>query len=102
MPTPPIMRLQREMPKQELCKHWQEAIRERVKRAGDCPTPKSPSEFFIHHIGEDGLVAWAFNPGPGRTPAPGSLERLKAAAKAWAPMLEKDMWCQTIKEGREP
>ena len=103
MPTRDITRLQRGMSKQALCRNWHAAIQERVKQAEQCPGKKlSASELFTAHIAEDGLIAWAFDPGPGRTPAPGSLERLKAAARIWAPMLESDTWCHTLEKDRRP
>lgn len=38
----------------------------------------------IHtHLAEDALVAWGWDPGHGRTPAPGSQAALAALAKAW-------------------
>lgn len=38
---------------------------------------------LIEHIGDDTLVGWAWNPGVGRTPAPGTQEEAKALVKAW-------------------
>jgi hypothetical protein len=35
------------------------------------------------HFANDDLVAWGWNPGAGRVPAPGSQERLGALIKAW-------------------
>ena len=35
------------------------------------------------HNATDGLVGWAWNPGKGRTPAPGSQEEFGALTKAW-------------------
>jgi hypothetical protein len=35
------------------------------------------------HIAKDDLVAWAWNPGAGRTPAPGTQEQLGALIQAW-------------------
>jgi hypothetical protein len=35
------------------------------------------------HLAKDDLVAWAWNPGPGRTPVPGTQERLGELIKAW-------------------
>ena len=101
MPTAPSMTLDRGISKRELCRRWQVGVRESFAHAGNCPTPKprSVSEFFVHHIEHDGLIAWAFAPGPARAAAPGSLEQLKAAARVWAPALENEAWCQTLKDG---
>jgi hypothetical protein len=39
---------------------------------------------LIDHIGKDTLVGWAWAPGFGRTPAPGTQEQAGALVKAWA------------------
>jgi len=36
------------------------------------------------HVRDDGLVAWGWNPGPGREPAPGSAQTTFEALSAWA------------------
>jgi hypothetical protein len=41
-------------------------------------------EDLIHHIGEDTLVGWAWAPGYGRTPAPGTQKIAGALVAAWA------------------
>lgn len=38
---------------------------------------------LVHHIGDDALVGWAWNPGYGRTPAPGTQAGAKALVQAW-------------------
>ncbi len=35
------------------------------------------------HFAKDDLVAWGWNPGLGRTPVPGTQERLGELIKAW-------------------
>lgn len=40
-------------------------------------------EEMIHHIGEDTLVGWAWAPGYGREPAPGTQKQAKALVEAW-------------------
>ena len=37
----------------------------------------------IHHIGEDTLVGWAWAPGAGRSPAPGTQKQAGALVEAW-------------------
>ncbi|WP_315811487.1 Isoquinoline 1-oxidoreductase subunit [Bradyrhizobium sp. SZCCHNR2028] len=39
---------------------------------------------LIHHMAEDELVGWGWNPGAGRTPAPGSQKQFGELIKAWA------------------
>ena len=38
---------------------------------------------LIHHIGEDTLVGWAWEPGYGRQPAPGTQKQAAALVEAW-------------------
>lgn len=38
---------------------------------------------LVRHIGDDGLVGWAWKPGIGRTPAPGTQQQAKALVQAW-------------------
>ncbi len=40
-------------------------------------------EDLIHHIGEDTLVGWAWAPGYGRAPAPGTQKDAGALVEAW-------------------
>lgn len=99
MPRRAITRLSPDMSKQELCRNWRTAIRESVEHEVQCGTPRmSVTAFFLEHIEHDALIAWVFDPGNGRTKAPGSPKDLQAAARAWAPTLEDDAWCDTIKE----
>ena len=39
---------------------------------------------LLHHLGEDTLVGWAWSPGFGRTPAPGTQARFGEIMRAWA------------------
>jgi hypothetical protein len=38
---------------------------------------------LVEHVGEDTLVGWAWNPGYGRTPAPGTQKQAGALVAAW-------------------
>ncbi len=38
---------------------------------------------LIHHMAEDELVGWGWNPGVGRTPAPGTQKEFGELIKAW-------------------
>lgn len=40
-------------------------------------------EELIHHMAEDSLVGWGWNPGNGRTPAPGTQQEFGALIQAW-------------------
>jgi hypothetical protein len=39
---------------------------------------------LVHHMADDGLVGWGWNPGGKRTPAPGTQAQFGALFKAWA------------------
>jgi hypothetical protein len=39
---------------------------------------------LVKHMAEDDLVGWAWSPGAGRTPAPGTQKEFGALVKAWA------------------
>lgn len=39
---------------------------------------------LVEHMAEDSLVGWGWNPGEGRTPAPGTQEQFGALFRAWA------------------
>ncbi len=39
---------------------------------------------LVEHIGKDTLVGWAWAPGVGRTPAPGTQQQAGALVEAWA------------------
>jgi cytochrome c553 len=41
-------------------------------------------EQLVHHMAEDELVGWAWHPGAGRPPAPGTQKEFGALIKAWA------------------
>lgn len=40
-------------------------------------------EQLVHHMAEDDLVGWAWNPGRGRTPAPGTQVAFGELIRAW-------------------
>jgi hypothetical protein len=41
-------------------------------------------EQLVEHMAHDPLVGWAWNPGAGREPAPGTQAAFGALVKAWA------------------
>ncbi|HEV8329862.1 MAG TPA: hypothetical protein VGQ22_00455 [Steroidobacteraceae bacterium] len=41
-------------------------------------------EQLVHHMSEDALVRWAFNPGAKRTQPPVSLEQFQRLVRGWA------------------
>jgi hypothetical protein len=38
---------------------------------------------IVHHMAEDSLLGWAWQPGAGRTPAPGTQRQFAALIQAW-------------------
>jgi hypothetical protein len=38
---------------------------------------------LVHHMSEDDLVGWGWNPGRGRTSAPGTQKEFGELIKAW-------------------
>jgi hypothetical protein len=55
-----------------------------------CAQIKDPSrnggkslEEIVHHMAEDSLVGWGWQPGVGRTSAPGTQQQFGALIKAW-------------------
>lgn len=61
-----------------------------VSLADICTQIKDPErnggrdlEALHEHMAEDGLVGWAWDPGEGRTPAPGSQEVFGQLTRAW-------------------
>lgn len=73
---------------------WHLAPREMAwerRRLGEiCAQLKDPArnggrslDDLVHHIGEDTLVGWAWMPGYGRQPAPGTQKQAGALVEAW-------------------
>jgi len=48
---------------------------------------------LLHHLGEDTLVGWAWAPGSGRTPAPGTQAVFGEIMRAWA---EAGAYCPAL------
>jgi hypothetical protein len=61
------------------------------KASGICRQIKDPARnggrslalLLEHHMAKDDLVGWAWHPGPGRRPAPGTQEEFGAIIAAW-------------------
>jgi isoquinoline 1-oxidoreductase/isoquinoline 1-oxidoreductase beta subunit len=82
----------------ELCELWTDPNRnakEPGSKGGINNLPLFRREFQIH-ASQDPLVAWAFQPGPGRAPAPGSKELLVQAMDSWIRWLEEGNRCQEL------
>ncbi len=89
MPIRSLPRLSPDVSAEALCRTWYRAFEERNATRSACGEPRRAfAREFADHIAMDRLIAWAFDPGPGRTPAPGSVYRLASAARDWAEWLE--------------
>lgn len=81
---PPTMILTKDMSPQTLCDNWLNPIKNSflAQRGGrdDMVTFKKE---FVHHVSDDPLVIWAWQPGPGRQPVPGSHDDFVRAMKLW-------------------
>jgi len=81
---PPTMILNRTMSVQQLCDQFLDPARNSflAVRGGrdDLETFKKE---LVHHVSDDPLVRWAWQPGPGRSPAPGTHAQLVEAMKLW-------------------
>jgi len=57
----------------EICKQLQDR-----KRNGGMDSAE-----LIHHMAEDSLVGWGWNPGANHTPAPGTQAQFAELIRAW-------------------
>ena len=58
----------------EICRQVKDPARNGGKSLAD----------IVHHMAEDSLVGWAWAPGPGRAPAPGTQRAFGELVRAWA------------------
>jgi len=81
---PATMIIKQGMTPQELCENWLDPAKNSflAQRGGrhDMQTFKKE---FVHHVKDDPLIRWAWQPGPGRTPAPGTHKDFVKAMKLW-------------------
>ncbi len=82
----------------ELCELWTDPSRNAKSpgsKGGIDNLPLFRREFQLHTT-TDPLVAWAFQPGPGRAPAPGNKALLAEAMSSWIQWLEEGHRCQEL------
>lgn len=82
----PTMAIPRELSAAELCTRWLDPglnSSHLAQRGGRDDLERFRAEFLDHHAQIDPLVQWAWDPGPGRTPAPGSHEAFIQAMEVW-------------------
>lgn len=82
---PPQMMLSRDMPANELCEQWLEPGRNSSHLAyrGGRDDLETFKREFLHHVSDDPLVIWSWQPGLGRTAAPGTHVDFVEAIKLW-------------------
>lgn len=82
---PPItMKIDRDMSAEKLCEQWlNPASNSNLAYRGGRNDMKTFKKEFEHHVKDDPLVRWAWNPGPGRSSAPGSHDEFVAAMSLW-------------------
>ncbi|MNP45440.1 hypothetical protein D3C76_1393620 [compost metagenome] len=81
---PPTMILSRDMTPQQLCDNWLDPAKNSFLaiRGGRDDLVTFEKE-FVHHVRDDPLIRWAWEPGPGRTPAPGAHKDFVKAMQLW-------------------
>lgn len=81
---PPTMAIPRDLSAQTLCKTWLDPAKNSfLAFRGGLEQMDVFKKEFIHHVKDDPLVRWAWAPGPGRTPAPGTHSDFVKAMKLW-------------------
>ena len=83
---PPSMAIPLDLSAAELCRRWLDPQRNSsrlAQRGGRHDLETFRAEFLDHHAKIDPLVQWAWEPGPGRTPAPGSHADFIEAMGVW-------------------
>lgn len=81
---PPTMLLTRDMGVQALCEQLLDPARNSFLAVrGGRHDLKTFKKEFDHHVNDDPLVRWAWEPGPGRLPAPGTHKQLVEAMQLW-------------------
>lgn len=82
---PPVtMKIERDLTPKQLCEAWLDPARNsNLAYRGGRNDMKTFKKEFEHHVKDDPLVRWAWEPGPGRTSAPGSHKEFVQAMTLW-------------------
>lgn len=82
---PPVtMAIERDVTRQQLCATWLDPAKNSfLAYRGGRDDMQTFKKEFEHHVHDDPLVRWAWNPGLGRTPAPGSHSDFVKAMQIW-------------------
>lgn len=68
----------------ELCENWLNPAKNSfLAFRGSRDDMKTFKKEFVHHVHDDPLIRWAWQPGPGRSSAPGTHKDFVMAMKTW-------------------
>jgi mono/diheme cytochrome c family protein len=81
---PATMIIKEGMTPQELCESWLNPAKNSfLAFRGGRDDLKTFKKEFVHHVSDDPLIRWAWQPGKGRTPAPGKHADFVKAMRLW-------------------
>lgn len=81
---PATMAISRDMTPEQLCNNWlNPATNSFLAFRGGRDDMKTFKKEFLHHVKDDPLVMWSWEPGPERTPAPGTHKDFANAMSIW-------------------
>jgi mono/diheme cytochrome c family protein len=81
---PATMIIKEGMTPQELCESWLNPAKNSfLAFRGGRDDLKTFKKEFVHHVSDDPLIRWAWQPGKGRTPAPGKHADFVKAMTLW-------------------
>ncbi len=81
---PPTMIIDEGLTPQQLCENWLDPAKNSnlAFRGGKDDLATFEKE-FVHHVRDDPLIRWSWQPGPGRTAAPGEHADFVRAMQLW-------------------
>jgi len=81
---PPTMVIDKGITPRDLCHNWLDPKKNSfLAYRGGREDMKTFKKEFEHHVNDDPLVRWAWAPGIGRTPAPGTHQDFARAMSVW-------------------
>lgn len=88
---PPTMIVPADISPTQLCANWLDPAKNSfLAFRGSRDDMKTFEKEFVHHVSDDPLIRWAWNPGPGRSPAPGTHQEFVTAMQLW---IDQDAPC---------
>lgn len=81
---PASMIIAEDLTPQQLCENWLDPAKNSfLAFRGGRDDLKTFEKEFVHHVRDDPLIRWSWQPGPGRTPAPGEHGDFVKAMQLW-------------------